>query len=292
MVESRIDEFEAYRSLLFGIAYRMLGSAAEAEDLVQDAWLRFSAADGEPVRDVKAFLVTMLTRLALDRLKSAQHQRETYVGTWLPEPVLTGDGDAGDRVARGQAIELALLAALERLTPAERATLLLYEVLEYDHNEIAEMLDTTPAASRQLLHRARERVADKRRRFTPSPEVQRRLVDGFLRAVSEGDVEGLRALLADDVVAHGDGGGKATAGRKDLVGSDVVARFFIGISKKAPAGATFYIEEINNALGLLVFANGTLYDVTSFAFDGDRIAEITSVLNPEKLRWVRARVNG
>jgi RNA polymerase sigma-70 factor (ECF subfamily) len=284
MAESSVTEFEAYRSLLFAIAYRMLGSAAEAEDAVQDAWLRFNAAEGEPVRDVKAFLVTILTRLALDRLKSAQARRETYIGPWLPEPVLTGEAD--DRVLRGEVIELAMLAALERLAPAERAVLLLYEVLDYDHNEIAEMLEIAPATSRQLLHRARERVADKRRRFTPSPEEQRRLVLGFVRAMTEGDVESLRALLAANVVARGDGGGKATAARNEIAGIEHVSRFFIGLGRKRRATTTVSIEEVNGAPAILVHVEGALYSVISLAFDEGKIVEISSVVNPDKLRFI------
>jgi RNA polymerase sigma-70 factor (TIGR02957 family) len=283
--ESRLTGFETYRALLFSIAYRMLGSAAEAEDAVQDAYLRFAAAsDEEPVRDVKAFLTTILTRLALDRLKSAQHRREEYIGPWLPEPVLTGDADR--RIAREQAVEYALLTTLERLAPTERAVFLLYEVLDYDHNEIAEMLDITAAASRQQLHRARERVAEKKRRFAPSLDEQRRLLAGFLAALRDGDVDSLRRLLTSDVVAISDGGGKVTAARNPIQGFDAVSRFFLGIARKAPPDASVMIEEVNGAPAVVIRLSGVLYNVISPQWDGDRIAEIDSVLNPEKLAFM------
>ena len=153
-----VSEFETYRSLLFSVAYRMLGSVAEAEDLVQDAYIRYASADRDIVRDVKAFLVTILTRLALDRLKSAQAQRETYIGPWLPEPVVTEGDDPLARALREERVQYALLRAMEKLSPSERAVLLLADVLEHDHNEIAEILDISAASSRQLLHRARERM--------------------------------------------------------------------------------------------------------------------------------------
>jgi RNA polymerase sigma-70 factor (TIGR02957 family) len=283
--ESRLIEFETYRGLLFSIAYRMLGSAAEAEDAVQDAYLRFAAAaDEEPVRDVKAFLTTILTRLALDRLKSAQHRREEYIGPRLPEPVLTGDADG--RIARDQSIEYALLAALERLAPTERAVFLLYEVLDYDHDEIAEMLDISAAASRQQLHRARERVAEKKRRFAPSPDEQRRLLASFFAALRDGDVEGLRRLLTSDVVAIADGGGKATSARNPIHGFDAVSRFFLGIAKKTPPEVTLTIEEVNGAPAAVVRLEGALFDVVVVRWAGDRIAEIDSILNPDKLAFM------
>jgi RNA polymerase sigma-70 factor (ECF subfamily) len=280
------DDFEAYRALLFTIAYRMTGSAADAEDLVQDAWLRYSSADG--VRDVKAFLVTVLTRLALDRLKSAQAQRETYIGPWLPEPVLTGiDGDPYARAARDEHVELALLRTLERLSPQERAVLLLYEVLDHDHNEIADLLGVTAAASRQLLHRAKERVASEKRRFTPPPEQQRRLIESFLAAVTNGDVAGLRGLLANDVVALADGGGKTFAAKRPVLGADAVAQLYVAVIQKFGAGIVPSIEEVNGELALVGRRDGAIDGIIAFVFDGDRIAEVMSLVNPDKLGFVQ-----
>ncbi|HEX2061899.1 MAG TPA: RNA polymerase sigma-70 factor [Thermoanaerobaculia bacterium] len=282
------QEFEAYRALLFTIAYRMTGSAADAEDLVQDAYVRYASADREVVRDVKAFLVTILTRLALDRLKSAQKQREEYIGPWLPEPVLTGiDGDPYARATRDEQVEMALLRTLERLSPQERAVLLLHEVLEHDHNEIAELLEITPAYSRQLLHRARERVAAEKRRFTPPPEQQRRLIEGFLGALACGDVDALRNVLTEDVVSVADGGAHALAAKRPVHGADAVARMWIGIVQKFGAGVEPSIEEVNGRLALIGRRDGAIANVLFFEFDGDRIAELLSVVNPEKLQFVR-----
>ena len=282
------EEFEAYRALLFTIAYRMTGSAADAEDLVQDAYVRFASADRDVVRDVKAFLVTILTRLALDRLKSAQKQREEYIGPWLPEPVLTGiDGDPYARATRDEQIELALLRALERLSPQERAVLLLHDVLEHDHNEIAELLDISSAASRQILHRAKERLAGEKRRFAPAPEQQRRLIESFMGAVADGDVDALRNVLAADVVTVGDGGGKAFAAKRPVHGFDAVAQMWIGIVEKFGAGIEVSIEEVNGAPAIVARRDGEITSILNFTFDGDRITELLSVVNPEKLEFAR-----
>jgi RNA polymerase sigma-70 factor (ECF subfamily) len=285
-----MTEFEDYRALLFTIAYRMTGSAADAEDLVQDAFVRFASADRDVVRDVKAFLVTILTRLALDRLKSAQHQRETYVGPWLPEPVLTGiDGDPYARATRDEHVELALLHTLERLSPQERAVLLLYEVLDHDHNEIADLLGITAASSRQLLHRAKERVAAEKKRFTPAPEEQRRLIERFVGALQHGDVDGLRQLLAADVVSIADGGAKTFAAKRPVSGADAVSRLFIRIATKFAVGLTPSIEEVNGAPAIVSRRDGAIVNILSFVFDGDRIAEILSVVNPDKLQFARSQ---
>jgi RNA polymerase sigma-70 factor, ECF subfamily len=282
------EEFEAYRALLFTIAYRMTGSAADAEDLVQDAWLRFASADKDVVRDVKAFLVTILTRLALDKLKSAQKQREEYIGPWLPEPVLTGiDGDPYARATRDEQIEIALLRTLERLSPQERAVLLLYEVLEHDHNEIAELLEISSASSRQILHRAKERVAAEKRRFTPPPEQQRKLIESFMAALAAGNVDALRDVLAHDVVALGDGGGKAFAAKVPVAGFDAVTRLYFGLVSKYTEGVSFAIEEVNGAPSIVARRDGGILSILTFAFEGERIAELNSVVNPDKLQFAQ-----
>lgn len=287
------DEFEAYRGLLFSIAYRMTGSAADAEDLVQDAFVRFASADRDVVRDVKAFLVTILTRLALDRLKSAQARREQYIGPWLPEPVLTGiEGDPFARATRDEKVEMALLRALERLSPTERAVLLLYEVLDHDHAEIADLLGITVAASRQTLHRAKERLAEDKRRFAPPPAEQRRLIETFLGAITHGDVDALRSMLTSDVVSIGDGGGKTFAAKRPVVGVDAVAKMWVGIVEKFGQGATATIEEVNNAPALVTWRDGQMMSILTFTFDGERIAEIVSVVNPDKLEFASRQLLG
>ncbi|HKO57399.1 MAG TPA: RNA polymerase sigma factor SigJ [Thermoanaerobaculia bacterium] len=284
-----LSEFEAHRRLLFSVAYRMLGSAADAEDLVQDAWLRFAAADRAAIRDPKAFLVTIVTRLALDRLKSAQAQREEYIGPWLPEPVLTGD-DAAKRVERDEQIELALLMMLERLSPIERGVFLLYDVLDHDHNEIAEALGITSAASRQHLHRARERVAEEKRRFHPPPDEHRRLIEGFLGAIRAGDVASLRSVLAADVVARSDGGGKAFAARRPLRGFDEVSRLYLGLARQITPSIALRIEEVNGAPALIVTENGEARSVIQFAVEEGRIVALDAVINPDKLRFIQSQM--
>ena len=285
------EEFEAYRGLLFSIAYRMTGSAADAEDLVQDAYVRYASTDHDVVRDVKAFLVTILTRLALDKLKSAQHQREEYIGPWLPEPVFTGiDGDPYARATRDEKIEMALLRTLERLSPQERAVLLLYEVLDHDHNEIADLLGITSAASRQLLHRAKERVSAEKQRFTPPVDQQRRLIESFIAAAAKGDVAALRNTLTEDVVALADGGGKTFASKRPVHGADLVAKLFVGIITKFGAGVVASIEEVNGELALVGRRDGAIISIGMFTFDGDRIAEIVNIVNPDKLAFAERQL--
>ena len=283
-----VNEFETYRRLLFSIGYRMLGSAAEAEDLVQDAYIRFASADRDVVRDVKAFLVTILTRLALDRLKSAKAQRETYVGKWLPEPVFTGrDSDPFASATRDEAIEIALLASLEKLSPQERAVFLMSEVLEHDHAEIAEILDISASSSRQLLHRAKERLSAEKKRFRPSREEQQRLLDGFLAALRDGNVDNLREILKDDVVAYADGGGKVPgAGLHPVAGFDKVSRLYLSLAARVgEARAT--IEEVNGMLAIVFRVGETVIAIVNVMYSEGRIAEIASVVNPEKLAYAQ-----
>ena len=284
-IDGRVSEFEAYRALLFSIAYRMLGSAADAEDLVQDAYVRFAASDADIVRDVKAFLVTILTRLALDRLKSARAQREEYIGPWLPEPVLTGD-DAANRLERDEKIGYALMIALERLSPVERAVLLLYDVLDHDHNEIAEVLGITAAASRQHLHRARERVAEERKRFRPASDEHRRLIEAFIGAIRAGDVAGLRDVLAADVVARSDGGGKAFAAKRPLFGFDAVSRLYLGLGRQAGPTVGARIEEVNGQPALIITDGDRIVTVMQFEVEEGRIAAVYSMVNPDKLQFI------
>jgi RNA polymerase sigma-70 factor (ECF subfamily) len=277
------EEFETYRALLFSIAYRMLGSVADAEDVVQDAFVRFAGVDRDSVRDAKSFLATIATRLALDRMKSAQATREEYIGPWLPEPILTGrDADPQLRVEQSEAVSYALLAALERLTPAERAVFVLAEAFDFDHAEIADTLEVSVAASRQLLHRAKEKMADEKRRFTPSRDEQLRLIGGFLEAIRNGDVDGLRMLLAEDVVAVSDGGGKVAAARNLVRGRDHVSRLMVGIAAKARADFRITVEDVNGSPAIVTEAG-----VVVLIVEDGKIAEIDLVLNPEKLRAVR-----
>jgi RNA polymerase sigma-70 factor (ECF subfamily) len=270
------------RSLSFAIAYRMLGSVAEAEDVVQDALLRLHEATG--VANEEAFLTTVTTRLAIDVLRSARVRREAYVGSWLPEPLVSAP-DAADAVEASETISLAFLAALERLTPDERAVLVLREAFDFPFEEIGEIVGKDPANCRQILSRARRRVGDDRPRFDADPEEGAELAARFLQAAREGDVDGLVALLAPDAVLVGDGGGKARAIPAPMVGAAQVGRALATFYRMA-AEARLRLEPavVNGGPGFrTVDADGRLVNVVGLDVAGGRIARVHSVLNPDKL---------
>src|SRR5712692_8015086 len=286
--DAAVEEFEGYRTLLFAIAYRMTGSANEADDIVQEAYLRYSAAPAGEIRSLKTYLSTIVTRLCLDYLKSARVQREKYIGPWLPEPVLTG-GSAllpGESAEQDESISLAFLVLLETLTPAERAVVLLHEVFDYESSEIAEVIGKSPANCRQLLHRAKAYVAERRRRFEPSREAQLQLIEHFQMACQEGDLQGLMDMLARDVVSWSDGGGKALAARRPIYGAEAVARFWLALARKAPADLTVTLEEVNGGPAVLLWVGGELLSVVTFEVTDRRIAGIRCVLNPDKLAYL------
>lgn len=276
-----MSPFEAHRSLLFGIAYRMLGSRSEAEDMVQEAFLRWQAAPREEVLSARAYLSTIVTRLCLDQLKSARAQRETYVGPWLPEPLRT---DQPVEPVDPQSISLAFLVLLERLGPVERAVYLLHEVFDYSHAEVAEIVGKEEAACRQSFHRARAHIEAQRPRFAPSRADHERLLTGFLGAVQAGDLGALRGMLAKDVVTWSDGGGKRTAARNLVHGDDAVARLFVGIARKATPGGDFELAEINGWPALILRQNGQVTDVLGIETDGALIYSLHVMCNPDKLR--------
>ncbi len=276
-----MSPFEAHRSLLFGIAYRMLGSRSEAEDMVQEAFLRWQAAPREEVLSARAYLSTIVTRLCLDQLKSARAQRETYVGPWLPEPLRT---DQPVEPVDPQSISLAFLVLLERLGPVERAVYLLHEVFDYSHAEVAEIVGKEEAACRQSFHRARAHIEAQRPRFAPSRADHERLLTGFLGAVQAGDLGALRGMLAKDVVTWSDGGGKRTAARNLVHGDDAVARLFVGIARKATPGGDFELAEINGWPALILRQNGQVTDVLGIETDGALIYSLHEMCNPDKLR--------
>jgi RNA polymerase sigma-70 factor (ECF subfamily) len=227
------DAFAACRPRLLGIAYGLLGELTEAEDVVQDAWLRWDGADADAVRNPEAFLVTVTTRLALDRLRSARARREVYVGPWLPEPLVTDPETPESQAIEAERLSLALLGALERLNPVERAVLVLRDVFDLEYAEIADVLEKTPANVRQIAKRAREHAGDPTRRRPVSEEERERLATAFLTASVSGDVEGIRALLAADAIMYTDGGGVVTAARKPIYGADKIARFMVGVQRKS-----------------------------------------------------------
>jgi RNA polymerase sigma-70 factor (ECF subfamily) len=287
--------FQQLRSHLFSVGYRMLGSAAEAEDVVQDAWLRARDAPRD-LGSARAWLTTVVTRLCLDRLKAARTRREEYVGPWLPEPVPTALVDtAEDIAARRESVTMAFLVLLETLTPAERAAFLLREVFDGDYADVAQVLDTSPAAARQLVHRAKERIAEGRPRFTAPPERQREIVARFFDAVQAGDLEALQRYLAADVEYAADGGGKVAAARRVVVGAEAVARLMAALWQKATAERsgsawTGRAAHINGEPALLAYHGAALDTVFVFSTTADRITAIRAIRNPEKLEWLAAHL--
>ena len=284
------ETFESLRPLLFAIAYRMLASVSDAEDVLQEAYLRYQRAldDGVAIASLKAYLSTIVTRLALDHAKSAQQRREEYVGVWLPTPLL-GDDGADDPAARAEladSLSMAFLLVLERLNPVERAVFLLHDVFGYGHDEIASIVEVSPANSRQIAARARRRVQAERPRFESSPEERDRLAQRFFAAVTEGDVDGLVQVLADDVVTYGDGGGKAPQWAGPIAGAERVARLFAGLGQQArELGVWFDRRQVNGQPGVLVRdRDGAVVSVWVVEIADGAIQAIRSVINPDKLR--------
>lgn len=283
-----LGRFEEERARLFGIAYRMLGTVRDAEDVLQDAWLRWHDVPQAEVCNARAFLVRLVTRLCLDALRSAHHRRMEYVGPWLPEPVLeermaSFASDPGEMQALADDLSLAFLVLLERLNPVERAVFVLRESFDFSHREVAEVVGKSEAACRQIEHRARRRLANGGHRQATNPEMQERLTEGFLRAVRGGDLDALVRLLAEDVVSYSDGGGKVTSARVPIEGAKNVARFWVSIAAKAPADAELRPALVNGRPGLLGFIGDRLFSIISLHVEGDRIHRIFAVLNPDKL---------
>ena len=282
------DPLAPHRGRLLGLAYRMLGSRSDAEDVVQDAYLRFAGA--QDVHNAEAFLVTVVTRLCLDRLKSARAQREVYVGPWLPEPVFDAEGLSADTATElADDLSFALLLALDRLSPLERAAFLLHDVFDTRFSEIAAMLDRTEASCRQLASRARRAVRDDRPAPAAPPDSHTRLLQAFSEAVASGNIARLAELLRADAVALTDGGGRKTAALNPIVGAERIARFFIGLAAKN-AGHDLRVEPamINGAIGALLYLDGELDHTMSLAISGEKIAAIYIVRNPDKLRHLPA----
>ena len=283
------DPLAQHRSRLFGLAYRMLGSWAEAEDVLQEAWLRFAPA--HDVRDAGAYLTQVVTRLCLDRIGSARARREVYVGPWLPEPIVSETDLPPDAaIELADDISFALLLALERLTPFERAAFLLHDVFDAPFAEVSAVLGKSEAACRQLASRARKAVRVQRRIAPASRETHEKLLGSFLRAVGSGDMEGLKAVLSEDVVMITDGGGVKLAALNPIRGRDKVMRFFLKQYTKI-AGTFAKVDArvgvVNGLPGLLVAFDGELDQVQSVAVEGDRIVAIYCVRNPNKLAHIQ-----
>ncbi|HET7542264.1 MAG TPA: RNA polymerase sigma factor SigJ [Polyangiaceae bacterium] len=273
------NDFERYRTLLMGVAYRMLGSSAEAEDAVQDAWLRWRASDAAAITNPRAWLTTTLVRLCIDRSKSARARRETYPGTWLPEPVMT------TAPLDLESIQIGFLVLCERLDPRERAVFLLHQVFDYSHAEIGEVLGISEAASRQELHRAKKHVEANRPRFEPNRKAHERLLSAFVAAVSQGDLDAIASVVAEDVVLYGDHGEVPRGIQRPILGRANVARFFAKqVAKIGPAhGLEGEIADVNGWPALVVRRGDAVAFVVIVETDGTQITTIRSVLDPKKL---------
>ncbi len=283
---------EAYvdlRPLLFSIAYRMLGSVSEAEDVVQEAFVRYQKALSQEtaVESPKAYLSAVVTRLAIDHLKSARVRRETYVGEWLPEPLVTdeGVGDPAEHAMQTDSLSMSFLVLLERLTPVERAVFLLHDVFDYDFEEVGRIVDKSAATCRQHAVRARRFIAENRPRFDTDEAKRDELVSRFVGAAQRGDLDGLIELLAEEAVVHGDGGGKVPQWYAPIVGADKVARLFAQMGRQSETlGATFELRHINGQPGAIFRGpHGGVFSVMSIEVVDGRVATIRSVVNPDKL---------
>jgi RNA polymerase sigma-70 factor (ECF subfamily) len=278
------SEAERYRPRLFGIAYRMLGDVHEAEDLVQETYLRWHQADRNEVESPEAWLVAVVTRLAIDRLRRAETERLQYVGTWLPEPLATSP-EAPDRHADlSSDLSIAFLVLLERLAPEERAAFLLREVFDVGYDELARILDKREATVRQMVHRAKARVREGRPRFTADRAAQQALLGRFLDALASDDMDAMLALFAIDATFTSDGGGKVPAARNILDGPERIARFLLGLHRKHGDRVKYEIVELNGQPAIVSYYRGAVAATTSFETDGRRILAVYRVLNPDKLR--------
>ncbi|HEY3870494.1 MAG TPA: RNA polymerase sigma-70 factor [Actinocrinis sp.] len=297
--ESALGPFGEHRGLMFATAYRMLGSVADAEDVLQDAWINWAKADRDEVRNPKAYLVRTVTNLSLNRLTSAKAVRETYVGPWLPEPMLTSSltsslassaaGDGAQEAELAESVSTAMLVVLESLSPLERAVFVLREVFGYSHAEIGGMLDRSEVSVRQVAHRAREHVQARRPRFDTDVKQRSEILERFFAACQGGDLAELLEVLAPDVTAWTDGGGVVRAARRPLYGADHVARWLLGIARKPEAeGLAARLAEINGETGLLWIYGGQVGGVMTFDLAGGRIVNLRLQANPEKLRGLGA----
>lgn len=278
-----LETFLELRGSLFGVAYRMLGSATEAEDIVQDAYIRWSRRGQDDVERPIAYLTTMVTRLCIDQLRSARSRRETYKGPWLPEPVEVGAPEPGESAELADSLSLAFLVLLEELQPVERAAFLLHDVFDYRYDEIAAIIDRKEAACRQLVSRARHRVDAPRRRFDPDRARGRELTRRFLVACATGDLEELLSMLSHDVTVWTDGGGKVRAALRPVTGPHRATRFLLSVARRLPAGVSARELDLNGQPGMVFEDEGQVIMALSLDISDDRIVDIRVMSNPDKL---------
>ncbi|MFE5752192.1 RNA polymerase sigma-70 factor [Streptomyces massasporeus] len=290
--ETATDVFEAHRPVLLGVAYRMLGRVADAEDVVQEAWLRWSGAAREDVREPRGYLVRITTRLAIDRLRQIKARGETYVGPWLPEPYVTDFGatvpDTAERAVLADSVSVAVLVVLESLSPLERAVFVLREAFALPYADIAAMLDRGEPAVRQLAGRARKHVEERRPRYEVDPAQRRDLTERFLAAAADGDLEGLMALLAPEVRLVGDSGGKSQAPLRVLQTADKVGRFLVGVAQKSLPGLSVRFLELNGGPAVLILSGGEPDSVVQLDVADGSVQSVYIVRNPDKLRSLAA----
>ncbi|MEU0672045.1 RNA polymerase sigma-70 factor [Streptomyces sp. NPDC006172] len=290
--DTATEVFEEHRPLLLGVAYRMLGRVADAEDVVQDAWLRWSAADRADVSRPRAYLVRIVTRLAMDRLTRVKSRDEAYVGPWLPEPYVTDFGDTvpdtAERAVLADSVSLAVLVVLESLSPLERAVFVLREAFGYPYAEIAAVLDRSEPAVRQLAGRARRHVEERRPRYEVDPVQRRELTERFLAAAVEGDLEGLLALLAPDARFIGDGGGKVQASLRVLESADHVARFVVGVARRGLPDGSFRFLEVNGGPAVVILTGDEPSTVLQLDVTGGCVRVVYVIRNPDKLLALRS----
>lgn len=284
------EVFIELRPVLVGVAYRMLGVVAEAEDAVQDAYIRWTAGDREDVVSPRSYLTTMVTRLCIDRLRSARSRREVYPGPWLPEPLPTYDADPGAGAELADTLSLAFLVLLEELRPVERAAFLLHDVFDYPYPEIASTLGHSEANCRQLVARARHRIGDRRRRFDADTQRGKDLARRFVTACGTGDMAELVSLLAEDVVVWSDGGGKARAAPRPVVGTLRASRWLINVAKRNPEGAVVHEMTLNGQPGVVIEASGQVTAALVLDIIGGQVSGVRVVANPEKLCAVQAHL--
>ena len=284
------DGFERLRPQLLRLAYSQLGSLSEAEDVVQEAWLRLQRTDQEAIEDLRAWLTTVVGRLSLDAMRSARVRREQYIGPWLPDPLVetpSSEPDPADRVTLDESVSHALLVVLESLSPAERTAFVLHDVFGFAFEEVGVIVGRSPASTRQLASRARRHVEEQRPRYPASPDQQRSVVAAFTAAVGDGDLDGLLALLDPDVVLRSDGGGLVNAARKPILGADRVGRSLLAFARKGRGSSQVRFVDVNGMPGLLIAEASGILTVTAFTIDGGRIVALDVVRNPEKLRHVQ-----
>lgn len=287
-----IDIFNEHRKRLFGIAYRMLGRVADAEDMVQEVWLRWQKQDAAQIESAQAWLVSTMTRLCIDRLRSVRREREEYYGVWLPEPLMSAAADpaAGSPEGLSESLSMAFMLMLETLDPVERAAFLLREVFEYDYADTAAIVCKSEVNCRQIVSRARAQLQATAKAPPPPSEQAHRLVEQFLAAAGSGDVKELLSMLAEGATLYSDGGGRVRAAGRPIISSDHVSRFVAGVWPRLPEDTVWRLAAINGRQGVLMYSQGEIYGALSFDWSAGQIRNLYMILNPEKLKHLNARV--